>query len=104
MLNIRLAVPEWVLKRWILVAYLLVDPDSKISEIIAHELDEAAIKAIHGYLKGYVEKGVMPPAAIAPAIINMADDYMAGRQITMRTGDYYALQSHMRAGASARKE
>ncbi len=49
-----------------------------------------------GYAKAYIEKGEMPPADIAPAILNMADDYLAGRQVAIRAGDYIAIHNHMR--------
>jgi hypothetical protein len=49
------------------------------------------------YAQAYLEKGDMPPADIAPAILNMADDLLAGRQVTVRAGDYIAIQNHLRA-------
>jgi hypothetical protein len=39
----------------------------------------------------------MPPEAIAPAILNMADDVMAGRQVSLRAGDYIAIQNFARS-------
>jgi hypothetical protein len=38
----------------------------------------------------------MPPTEIAPAIINLVDDYKAGRDMTLRTGDYISLQNYLR--------
>jgi methenyltetrahydromethanopterin cyclohydrolase len=48
------------------------------------------------YVRAYMEDGKMPPDEIAPAILNMADDYMSGRQVAIRAGDYIALQNFIR--------
>ena len=51
-----------------------------------------------GYLyQSFEEK--MPPADIAPAILNMADDYIAGREVAIRAGDYISIQNHIRKRA-----
>jgi hypothetical protein len=47
-------------------------------------------------VKAYVEEGKMPPPEIETAIMNAADDYLEGRDITLRAGDYIALQSYAR--------
>ena len=38
----------------------------------------------------------MPPEAIAPAVMNVADDVLAGRDVQLRAGDYIALQNFIR--------
>lgn len=48
------------------------------------------------HVKAYVENGKMPPKDIAPAILNLADDFIAGREVTVRAGDYIALQTHFK--------
>jgi hypothetical protein len=40
----------------------------------------------------------MPPEEIAPTIMNLADDFAAGRQMCIRAGDYIAIQNYMRKG------
>jgi hypothetical protein len=38
----------------------------------------------------------MPPAEIATAIINVADDYLNGTDVVMKSGDYIAVQNFLR--------
>jgi len=38
----------------------------------------------------------MPPEEIAGPILNLADDFMNGREMTLKTGDYIALHNFMR--------
>jgi hypothetical protein len=48
------------------------------------------------HLNAYLKEGKMPPELIAGAVLNAADDYLAGRDITLRAGDYIALQNFFR--------
>ena len=45
------------------------------------------------YLNAYIAEGKMPPEDIAPAILNLADDYAAARRMNLRAGDYIALRT-----------
>jgi len=49
------------------------------------------------YLQDYLLKDKMPPAEIAPAILNLVDDQLAGRELTIRSGDYISLQNYLKA-------
>jgi hypothetical protein len=94
------AVPHWILdKRW-WVAYLIVNDllRKELVELVEAAPDDRLMSLVKEHLNAYVEKGTMPPAEIAPAILNMADDLMAGRQPTVRAGDYIGLQTYMRQG------
>jgi hypothetical protein len=53
-------------------------------------------KIIYDFLKSFVEKGVMPPAEVAPAILNMADDLVNHRPLIMRSGDYHLIGNYIR--------
>lgn len=46
----------------------------------------------------YVIDGKEPAAEIQTAVMNIADDMMAGREVNLRAGDYIALMNHARAG------
>jgi hypothetical protein len=48
-----------------------------------------------------MDKGTKPAAPVATAIVNIAEDIVAGRQPTMRAGDYIALQTAYKAGAKS---
>ena len=96
-MNTMVSVSDWILRRKIVFFYLIVpDPFRKSAEITPSEQFEAAAAR---FMNAYINDGTMPPADIAPAIMNMADDYMAGRQITIRSGDYLAIQNHLRKQA-----
>ena len=89
--------PEWVIKRWILVAYLIINEQVKgLAEQIQISPESRFYKVLTENLDAYIHEGVMPPEDIAPAILNLADDYLAGNQINLRAGDYIAIQNHLR--------
>jgi len=58
--------------------------------------DATFTKFLEQHVQAYLE-GKKPPAAIESAVMNIADDYASGREITVRAGDYIALQSHYRS-------
>lgn len=88
---------EWILERWILVAYLIVNWSvSELRAVSGIEPDKQFFRVVAGYLGAYLKEGTMPPEDIAPAILNLADDHMAGRRMNLRAGDYIAIQNHIR--------
>jgi hypothetical protein len=92
------AVPTWIIdKKW-WVAYLIINDAVRreLQELIEVAPDDRFNGLVKQHLDAYVERGTVPPADIAPAILNMADDLLAGRRPTIRAGDYIALQSHLR--------
>jgi hypothetical protein len=46
------------------------------------------------HVLAYAAEGTPPPDKIATAIMNIADDVMAGRNLVMRAGDYISLMSY----------
>ena len=74
----------------------LVPINEAIKKKVDVEFTEAQIEKINGYVTALVTKGKMPPAAIAPAIMNFVDDVGSGREITLKTGDYASLQGYLR--------
>lgn len=46
----------------------------------------------------YINEKREPPAEIASAIMNLADDYLAGREMTIKAGDYLSIQKYIRGG------
>jgi len=92
-------VPEWILERWILVAYLIINWRVKdLAERVQVRPERDFYEVVAKHLSAYVQESVMPPEDIAPAILNLADDYMAGRPMNLRAGDYIAIQNHLRRG------
>lgn len=90
-------IPEWVLERWILVAYLIVNWHMKDLQNKAKiQPDRRFYRVVAKYLASYIQDGKMPPHDIAAAILNLADDYMSDRKMCLRAGDYIAIQNHIR--------
>ncbi|MDD1751656.1 MAG: hypothetical protein LUQ38_01025 [Methanotrichaceae archaeon] len=88
-----LDLPTWIRDRWLVVAYLYPAPIDWLKDAIEKAPTEIFSDKVNRYVKAYIEKGVMPPEAIAVPIMNMADDIMGGNRPTLRTGDYIALQN-----------
>src|SRR5512146_3016922 len=90
------ALPKWLYPRWWEVAYLIVGPDGWLSDELAKFIqiapDERFNEVITQYVSSYVQEGKMPPTEIAPAILNLVDDVMAGRKMNIRAGDNISLQ------------
>ena len=90
-------IPEWILKRWIQVAYLVLNgPVVAITDVMQIKPDSAFFNVIAEHMTAYLKKEQMPPAEIESAILNLADDHMSGRPMTLRAGDYIAIQTFMR--------
>ncbi len=97
--NVVFGVPEWIIARWILVAYLIINWQiTNLAEQIKVRPEAKFFDFVAKQVQAYVQKAVMPPDDIAPAILNLADDYMAGRPMNLRAGDYITIQNHLRRG------
>jgi len=93
----RIRVPEWIIPHWWKVAYKIPPEVSReFGELLQIRPDERFNKVVSGYVRAVIEKGEMPPEDIAPAILNLANDFMDGREMIIRTGDYIAIQNHLR--------
>jgi hypothetical protein len=53
-------------------------------------------KFLEKHVNSYVFEKKEPPADIATAVMNIADDFLAGREPVIRAGDYISLQNYMR--------
>ena len=93
----RLLVPEWIAKRWCVVCYLIIN--WRISDLVKQiqiEPDSRFYKVAAEYLYEYAINNKMPPAEIAPAILNIAEDFIAGKPVQFRAGDYIQIQNFAR--------
>ncbi len=90
--------PEWCIPHWSRFAYLIINGIlwKEASELVQIKPDRKFDKVVTDHLRAYVDNGVQPPVEIAPAILNLADDFMAGNQITIRAGDYISIQNFIR--------
>lgn len=94
---INIQVSDWLLERRQRIMYLVINWDIKqLGKRIAVKPDAKFNKVVFTYVSKYVNDGKMPPEDIAPAILNLADDYIAGRDVSIRAGDYISIQQHVR--------
>jgi hypothetical protein len=90
-------IPEWVIDRWMEVAYLVINGGGDgIAKVVEYKPDKEFYEVVNTNLHRYINEGELPPREITPAILNIADDYMAGRRLTLRAGDYISLQNYIR--------
>lgn len=90
---------ELVMDRRIVLFYLIL-PSKELKRMgpeIEVRPDERFYTVISKHVEAYVKDGKAPPKAIATAVLNAADDYLAGRDISLRAGDYIAVQNFARA-------
>lgn len=80
-----LIIPELAASYW--AEQIEVRPDERFFQVLAEHVD------------AYVHEGKIPPKMIASAVMNVADDFMADRDIVLRAGDYIAVQNFMREKA-----
>jgi hypothetical protein len=72
--------------------------EKKIDEsVIAGMPSKQFTEAIEKYVNAYLFESKEPPAAIAAPIMNIADDILSNREITLRAGDYITLQNFVKA-------
>jgi hypothetical protein len=91
---------ESILDRRIWVYYLIVLERlaDRFRDVIDARPDERFFHDLNQHVLAYVNDGKMPPEAIASAVMNVADDVLAGRDVQLKAGDYIALQNFMRGG------
>jgi hypothetical protein len=102
---------EWVRLIWVKLErildrrtwfYYLIIPDPAAgywAEQIEVRPDERFFQVLAEHVDAYVHEGKIPPKMIASAVMNVADDFMADRDIVLRAGDYIAVQNFMREKA-----
>lgn len=97
--NMKFAMVDWAVPWWWKVAYLIINDGIRdIADKFKHPIDSSFNEFVTKHLDAYVNDNKMPPAEIAPTIMNLADDFAAGREMTIRAGDYIAIQGYMRQG------
>jgi hypothetical protein len=65
----------------------------QLDNVLARAPDAAFAKFVDKQLQAYLG-GAAPPEGIQSAVMNLADDVASGREVTLRAGDYIALQAH----------
>jgi hypothetical protein len=99
----NLRVPMQVLlegfeKRWCVVCYLIINwRIDELWEKAQVRIPTEFYKELAEHLYAYVYEAEMPPAQIAPTIMNIADDLARGDPVKLRAGDYIAVQDYFRS-------
>lgn len=65
-------------------------------ELLRAEPTDRFLEMVREHVLAYAIKEEKPPEAIATAIMNCADEMMAGREVVLRAGDYISLMSYAR--------
>ncbi|MCL2477449.1 hypothetical protein [Candidatus Bathycorpusculum sp.] len=98
--DLKVSVEEMIFKRKIWVMYLVVNDFYK--DLIAKKLVKVDVATsvrfnafVQEQVSAYMTGKTAPPAEIEGPILNIADDLLAGKEITLRTGDYIVLQTYM---------
>jgi len=82
------------------VMYLIIITDMLIKEyagLLRQRPTEKFFNMVHSLVMDYAVEGKAPPAAVAGAVLNLVDDMMAGRDVSIRAGDYIALMNYAKA-------
>lgn len=103
MFDVKWLKVESILDRRIWVYYLIVVDRlaDRFREVLEIRPDARFFETLNEHVKAYLEDGKMPPDAIASAVMNVADDVMAGRDVQLKAGDYIAVQNFMRGARKA---
>jgi hypothetical protein len=83
---------DWV-KYLVLVNWHLKELGDQLQKPQDAAFEKYVVEQLDSYFAGK-----QPPAAIAGAIMNIADEHLTGGEVTLRAGDYIALQGHYRQG------
>ena len=98
--KIGVTIPGWLLERKIICFYLIIRDccwnNREVSDVLAKAPESKLYDMISTHMNAFMQQGTMPPAEIAPAIMNLIDDQTSGRTMTMRAGDYISLQNYLR--------
>jgi len=95
--DLGITIPDWLAEKWCVVCYLIIN--WRIADLVKQirvKPTNEFYKAAGQYLYDYAVKDKMPPAEIAPTIMNLAEDFLAGNPVKFRAGDYIALQNFIR--------
>lgn len=90
---------NWIKELKIRVMYLYPPPVDlrEIFDFQTKGVRSRFLKEVQTHVKALLLDQKEPPAAIASVIHNFADDIAAGREVTIRAGDYITMQNYLRA-------
>ena len=81
----------------VVMYYVVIDQMiAKYRDMLIARPTEKFYNMVHKEVMTHVIDGKEPQEQIRTAILNIADDMMSGREVTMRAGDYIALMNYAR--------
>lgn len=94
----RVSIPEWILHHWWIYAYKIPPPlQGSFQDFVKISPDERFEQVVGGYVMAALRQEFDAiPYEVQPAILNLANDLVSGREMVIRTGDYIAIQRHLR--------
>lgn len=95
MVKVRISSTILDRKDWVKYLVLVNWHARELGDVIEKIPDARFNRFLETQVNNYL-KGTKPPAAIQSAVMNIADDVMAGREVSVRSGDYIALQNQYR--------
>jgi hypothetical protein len=80
------------------VMYLIILDKAmkKYGDIIKIQPTDRFFSMVRELVLSYAVEGTEPPAQVATAVMNVSDDMMAGRDVSLRAGDYVDLMNYAR--------
>lgn len=93
------SIPDWVVERWCVICYLIIN--WRIADVVKQvqvKPGKEFYEVTARYLYDYAVRDIMPPDEIAPAIMNLGEDFMSGKPVQFRPGDYITIQNYLRRG------
>ena len=91
-MNIRFIFDPSVIMYLIVIDKMLM----KYRDMMKVRPTEKFFNMVHEQVMNHVIDGEEPPMQIHSAIMNIADDMMSRRDVTLRAGDYIALMNYAR--------
>lgn len=91
-------IKEAIEKRWCLACYLIIN--WRIRDLVERaqwEVPKEFYSEVAQHLYAYVYEDKMPPEQIAQTIMNVAEDFISGKPVQFRAGDYIAVQNYVRS-------
>ena len=85
-------------RHWCLASYLILNIHfGDLVELAEKELPQTFARDMAQHVYAYIYQNKRPPAEIEQTVLNVSEDFMAGRQVQLRAGDYIAAQKFFRA-------
>jgi hypothetical protein len=89
-------------KDWVRYLVLVNWHAKQLENVLTSAADATFLKFVDKHVQAYLD-GTAPPESIQTAVMNIADDLSAGREMTLRSGDYVALQTEFQKQSGANK-